>query len=89
MRCHSLDRIDVSLSADAEELNIEQHEEAVNVVLDFNPSGIASKTDDAMKTIADAIEMEDDLKTSIVLALLIKRIILILIILFNIVGLNF
>jgi len=68
LRDHLLDRIAVSLSADAEELNIEQRVEAVNAVLDFSPSGSAGKTDDAMKNIADAIEMEDNLKTSIIFA---------------------
>ena len=37
-------------------------------MLDFSPSGSAGKTDDAMKNIADAIEMEDDLKTYIIFA---------------------
>ena len=73
----------------AEELNIEQCAEAVNPVLNFSSSGITGKTDDAMKTIADAIDTEDNLKTSIMLDLLIKRIILILIIIFSLVSLNF
>jgi len=68
LRDHLLDRIAVALSADAEELDIEQRVEAVNSVLDFSPSGSAGKSESALKTIAEAIENEDDLKTAIVFA---------------------
>ena len=43
LRYYLLDRIAISLSADSEELNIEQSVEAVNAVLDFSSSGLASK----------------------------------------------
>jgi len=49
-----LDRIAVALSADAEELDVAQRVDAVNSVLDFNPSGESgTKSESAEKAIAD------------------------------------
>ena len=67
LRDHVLDRIAVSLSADAQMLDIKQRVEAVDSVLDFMSSG-KQKTlvaEDALKV---AIENEDDLKTAIIFA---------------------
>lgn len=69
LRDHLLDRIAVALSADAEELDLLQRVEAVDSVLDFSPSGEATtKSASAIKALEDAIENEDDLKTSLIFA---------------------
>ncbi len=67
LRDHLLDRIAVSLSADAESLDIKQRVEAVDSVLNFSPSGKQGSADATM-ALEDAIANEDDLKTAIVFA---------------------
>ena len=67
LRDHLLDRIAVSLSADAEKLDIKQRVEAVDSVLNFSPSGTQGNVDATM-ALEDAIANEDDLKTAIVFA---------------------
>ena len=67
LRDHLLDRIAVSLSADAEKLDVKSRVEAVDSVVNFSPSG---KQGNAAATMAleDAISNEEDLKTAIVFA---------------------
>jgi magnesium chelatase subunit D len=67
LRDHLLDRIAVSLSADAQVLDLNQRVEAVESVLSFSSSG-AQKTAAADEALREAIENEDDLKTAIVFA---------------------
>jgi magnesium chelatase subunit D len=67
LRDHLLDRIAVSLSADAQKLDIEERVSAVQSVLDFSASG-AQKTETGQKALDEAIANEEDLKTAIVFA---------------------
>lgn len=67
LRDHLLDRIAVSLSANAQPLDIDGRVRAVEAVLDFAASG-PQKTAKAEQTLLDAIENEGDLKTAIVFA---------------------
>lgn len=67
LRDHLLDRIAVSLSADAQKLDIGQRVEAVESVLGFSASG-AQKSEKAQLALERAIENEGDLKTAIVFA---------------------
>jgi magnesium chelatase subunit D len=67
LRDHLLDRISVSLSADAQVLTLDQRLEAVTEVLDFGKMG--SKMDADTKTAFDKIiDDEDQLRTRIVFA---------------------
>ena len=67
LRDHLLDRIAVSLSADAKVMEVKQRVEAVDSVINFSPSG---KQGNSMATMAldDAISNEEDLKTALVFA---------------------
>jgi len=67
LRDHLLDRIAVSLSADAEKLTVEERVSAVDSVVNFSPSGKQGNADATM-ALEDAISNEDDLKTAIVFA---------------------
>jgi len=67
LRDHLLDRIAVALSADAAKLNIEDRVRAVNSVLEFAGSG-KQGSEEAEKTLKEAIENEEDLKTALVFA---------------------
>jgi magnesium chelatase subunit D len=67
LRDHLLDRIAVSLSADAQPLDIQGRVDAVQSVLDFSGSG-PQKTAEAELSLTKAIENEEDLKTAIVFA---------------------
>jgi magnesium chelatase subunit D len=67
LRDHLLDRIAVSLSADAQKLDISQRVEAVDSVLGFASSGL-QKTEAAQIALDEAISNEDDLATAIVFA---------------------
>jgi len=67
LRDHLLDRIAVSLSADAEKLELKERVEAVDSVLNFSPSGKQGSADATM-ALEDAIANEEDLKTAIVFA---------------------
>lgn len=62
LREHLMDRIAIALSADAEQLNMEQRLEAVGAVIDFS--------DDALqgKLLSEALILEDQLKTRIIFA---------------------
>jgi magnesium chelatase subunit D len=67
LRDHLLDRIAVSLSADAEKLSVEDRVSAVDSVVNFSPSGKQGNAEATM-ALEDAISNEDDLKTAIVFA---------------------
>lgn len=67
LRDHILDRIAISLSADAQKLDLEQRVEAVDSVLGFSASGLQGNAA-AEETLKAAIENEDDLKTALVFA---------------------
>jgi len=67
LRDHLLDRIAVSLSADADVMEIKSRVEAVDAVLGFSAGG-KQGTPAAEQALADAIENEEDLKTAIVFA---------------------
>jgi magnesium chelatase subunit D len=67
LRDHLLDRIAVSLSADAQPLDIQGRVDAVQSVLDFSGSG-PQKTPEAELSLTRAIENEEDLKTAIIFA---------------------
>jgi magnesium chelatase subunit D len=67
LRDHLLDRIAVSLSADAQKLDTEDRVEAVRSVLEFSASG-KQGSEQAEIALAEAIENEDDLATAIVFA---------------------
>lgn len=67
LRDHVLDRIAVSLSADAQKLDVSQRVAAVDSVINFSSSG-KQKSAEAESALADAISNEDDLKTAIVFA---------------------
>jgi len=67
LRDHLLDRIAVALSADAQKLDLNERVQAVSSVLDFSSSGTQGN-EDAEKSLKEAIENEDDLKTAIIFA---------------------
>jgi len=67
LRDHLLDRISISLSADAQPLDIAERVSAVESVLDFTGSG-PQKTEKAETALLEAIENEEDLKTAIIFA---------------------
>lgn len=67
LRDHLLDRIAVSLSADAEKLDVKRRVEAVDSVLNFSSSGKQGNAKATMD-LEDAISNEEDLKTAIVFA---------------------
>ena len=67
LRDHLLDRIAISLNANAERLDISQRVEAVDSVINFSASG-PQKTVEAEEALKNAIENEEDLKTAIVFA---------------------
>ncbi|GMH95418.1 hypothetical protein TrVE_jg2499 [Triparma verrucosa] len=69
LRDHLLDRIAVSLSADATPLTLEERVEASGAVLDFSASGKGRQANDGAETaLKEAEENEDDLKTAIIFA---------------------
>jgi len=67
LRDHLLDRIAVSLSADADKLDVKRRVEAVDSVINFSPSGQQGSAKATMD-LEDAIANEEDLKTAIVFA---------------------
>eukprot|EP00591_Stephanopyxis_turris_P004257 CAMPEP_0195518010 /NCGR_PEP_ID=MMETSP0794_2-20130614/11924_1 /TAXON_ID=515487 /ORGANISM="Stephanopyxis turris, Strain CCMP 815" /LENGTH=745 /DNA_ID=CAMNT_0040646901 /DNA_START=296 /DNA_END=2533 /DNA_ORIENTATION=+ len=69
LRDHLLDRIAVSLSADAQVLTTEDRVTAVNSVLDYSSNGAGTqKSAEAEAALAEAIDNEEDLKTAIIFA---------------------
>jgi magnesium chelatase subunit D len=67
LRDHLLDRIAVSLSADQQELTVQDRVQAVQSVLDYS-SGGKQASEEGEQSLKVAIENEDDLKTAIVFA---------------------
>jgi len=67
LRDHLLDRIAVSLSADAQKLDVKDRVEAVDAVIGFAASG-AQANGKATMDLEQAISNEEDLKTAIVFA---------------------
>lgn len=67
LRDHLLDRIAISLSADAQPLDVQSRAEAVESVMDFSSSG-AQKSEKGEIALRKAIENEDDLRTAIIFA---------------------
>jgi len=67
LRDHLLDRIAVSLSADAQKLDVKERVEAVDAVIGFSPGGKQGSAKSTME-LEDAISNEDDIKTAIVFA---------------------
>ena len=67
LRDHLLDRISISLSANAQPLDVAGRIRAVDAVLNFAASG-PQKTAEAETALQEAIENEEDLKTAIVFA---------------------
>lgn len=69
LRDHLLDRIAIALSADAQQLDVDQRVEAVDTVLNYSTGGTGCQvTADAETAFREAVENEDDLKTAIVFA---------------------
>jgi len=67
LRDHLLDRIAVSLSANSVPLDVDQRVEAVRSVLEYS-TGAKQGSETAEKSLKEAIENEDDLKTALVFA---------------------
>eukprot|EP00751_Fragilariopsis_kerguelensis_P001019 CAMPEP_0170825272 /NCGR_PEP_ID=MMETSP0733-20121128/45847_1 /TAXON_ID=186038 /ORGANISM="Fragilariopsis kerguelensis, Strain L26-C5" /LENGTH=794 /DNA_ID=CAMNT_0011188773 /DNA_START=211 /DNA_END=2595 /DNA_ORIENTATION=- len=67
LRDHLLDRIAISISADAQTLDPFDRVKAVQTVLEFSASG-PQGSEEAETALAEAIENEDDLATAIVFA---------------------
>jgi len=67
LRDHLLDRIAVSLSADAEKLDVKDRVEAVDAVIGFAASG-KQANGKATMDLEDAIANEEDLKTALIFA---------------------
>lgn len=67
LRDHLLDRIAVSLSADAEKLSVADRVSAVDSVVNFSASGKQGNSE-ATIALEEAISNEEDLKTAIVFA---------------------
>jgi len=68
LRDHLLDRIAVSLSADAVRLDVTERVEAVDRVVNYSATGLVQGTAEATKALEDAIKNEDDLKTALIFA---------------------
>lgn len=68
LRDHLLDRISISLSVDAQVLDISQRVEAVDSVIDFSPCDGSTASAEGKQALEDAISNEEDLKTSIIFA---------------------
>eukprot|EP00560_Eucampia_antarctica_P001554 CAMPEP_0197832546 /NCGR_PEP_ID=MMETSP1437-20131217/15262_1 /TAXON_ID=49252 ORGANISM="Eucampia antarctica, Strain CCMP1452" /NCGR_SAMPLE_ID=MMETSP1437 /ASSEMBLY_ACC=CAM_ASM_001096 /LENGTH=792 /DNA_ID=CAMNT_0043435977 /DNA_START=43 /DNA_END=2421 /DNA_ORIENTATION=+ len=67
LRDHLLDRIAVSLSADAQKMDVEDRVKAVQSVINFSSSGKQGNAD-ADESLKKAIDNEDDLKTALIFA---------------------
>jgi len=68
LRDHLLDRIAVSLSADAVRLDVTQRVEAVDRVVNYSSTTLTQGTEEATKALEEAIKNEDDLKTALIFA---------------------
>jgi len=68
LRDHLLDRIAISLSADAQVLEIKQRVDAVDAVIDFSPSEGGTASEEGKEALKVAIANEQDLATSIIFA---------------------